>query len=270
MHEVKGFPPSALETLKMLATFTGSAVALTMETEGTVSFIHAGIKNTKDEELSLRQAILQTTKTGKDITGWFELDDPQFVYPFKTGRFFNLNSKSVNANNRLCLYNIEQKGWDHNQKLLMDQTRKNIELQFGNYFFKYNISDQSNFDRFRLLFDFSPVGIFCYSTSLKISAFNDRFVSILDAPADKLLNFDLNKVTDRSIISAILKPLTGREGFYEGSYVSSISGKEVNVILKTAPILTSSKEITGVIGMVEDNTERITTLKELKESKNRL
>jgi PAS domain S-box-containing protein len=270
MHEVKGFPPTAMETLEMLATFTGSAVALTVETQGNVSFIHADTGNKIKEESSLQQAINQSTKVGKGITGWFELNDPSFVHPFKTGRFFNLNSKSLNGNNRLCLFTNSPQGWDQNQLLLMDQTRRSIEQQFENYFFENNITDEENSDRFRLLFDFSPVGIFFYSTSLKISAFNERFISILDAPAGKLLNFDLNKVTDRSIIPAIRKPLSGEEGIYEGSYLSTISGKEVNVILITAPILKNSKEITGVIGVVQDNTERINTLKELKESKDRL
>ncbi len=271
MYDVKGFPPTALETLNMLASFTRSVVALTVETEGDVSFIHSDFNQNgcKQEKAFVQQAINQSTRVGKGIIGWFELNDPQFVHPFESGRFFNLTSGSLSGTNRLCILTDNPDGWDKNQRLLMDQTRKTIENQFENYFFEPS-KDAEDSDRFRLLLDFSPVGIFFYNTSLQISAFNDRFVSILDAPASKLLRFDLNSITDRSISPAIIKPLSGEEGFYEGSYRSSISGKKVNVILKTAPILNSSKEITGVIGVVQDNTERINTLKELKESKDRL
>ncbi|WP_291861225.1 PAS domain-containing hybrid sensor histidine kinase/response regulator, partial [Marinilabilia sp.] len=160
--------------------------------------------------------------------------------------------------------------WNPSQTLLMDQTRRSIEQQFENYFFETNTTDEIDSDRFRLLFDFSPVGVFFYNTSLKISAFNDRFISILRAPASKLLNFDLKQINDRSILPAILKPLSGEEGNYEGPYVSSINGMEFNIILKTAPILNQANETTGVIGVVQDNTDRINTLKELKESKDRL
>jgi len=270
MQEVNGFPPAALETLKMLATFTSSSVALMIETEGVVSFIHAESGEEKKGDVLVKQAIDQTAKVGRGIKGWFELNDPLFVHPFKSGRFINLNSKSFHRNNRLCLFTNNPGGWNPSQILLMDQTCRSIEQQFENYFFDTHIADEIDSDRFRLLFDFSPVGVFFYNTSLKISAFNDRFVTILGVPASKLLNLDLNNIRDRSIIPAILKPLSGEEGNYEGEYISTLSEKKLNIIMKTAPILNQSKEITGLMGVVNDNTNRINTLKELKESKDRL
>ncbi|RCW31341.1 PAS domain-containing protein [Marinilabilia salmonicolor] len=270
MHNVKGFPPTALETLGILTAFTASVVVLTVETEGDITYIHAGAGNAPEEKSLLEKAVNKTAGFGHGISGWFELNDPLLVRPYKSGRFINLTSKSLSGNNRLCLFTNNPEGWSKQQLLLMDQTRKSIEQQFENYFFEPNTIDQTDNDRFRLLFDYSPVGVFFYTTSLKISAFNDRFVSVLGAPASRLLNLDLNTISDRSILPAILRPLSGGEGDYEGTYTSLLSGKRINVTLKTAPILNNSGEITGVIGVVTDNTDKINTLNELKESKNRL
>ncbi len=272
MHNVKGYPPTAQETLNMLASFTNSLVALTAETEDKVSFIHADFKerDSKKMKAALTRAVDRSSSVGQGITGWFELDDPDFVHPFKCGRFFNLTSPSISGNNRLCIFLKGRYHWDKNHLLLMEQTRKIIEQQFENYFFEKSSHKEKDSEKFRLLFDFSPVGIFFYSKSLRLSAFNDRLASILNLPPSRLLNFDLNKIPDRSILPALKKPLTGQEGYFEGSFHPLTGGKEVNGILKTAPIHNHSGELNGMIAIVQDNTDRINTLKELKESKNRL
>lgn len=272
MRDVKGFPPTALDTLKMLASYTHTQVALTVETENGIKFLCSdpefGHPECGDNEF--RNVLSKTARFGRGISGWFELNDPDLVAPFVQGRFYNLFTGSGHEVNRLCLFRDTSESWSSNQLLLMDQTRQVIEQQFRNCFFEKNENLIEKEDRFRLLFDFSPVGIFFYSTSLKISAFNDRLVSILGADAGSLINFDLATIRDKSILPAIRLPLSGKEGFYEGPYQSTLSGNTIYVSLKTAPIIDKSQKITGVIGIVQDNTDRIKTLNELKESKNRL
>jgi PAS domain S-box-containing protein len=272
MYDVKGFPPTALETLRMLAKFTDSEVALTVESDESITFI----RSTPDEdEAGSKDSIMldvlkRSSNVGGGGYGWLELNDAQFISPFSTGRFYNLSFNGLSGISRLCLFRSSNDSWSKSQLLLMDQTRQVIEHQFDNYFFEKSDDATENEERFRLLFEFSPVGVFFYNTSLFISAFNQRFVSILKTDAAKLLNFDLHLVKDQSILPAIKVALSGEEGFYEGPYNATLSHALVNVMLKTAPIYNKSGEITGVIGVVQDNTERINTFKALKESKNRL
>jgi len=272
MQDVKGFPPTAQETLDMLSVFTGSYTALTVETGNGFSFIWScppNISKPETEEM-LSDILHSLNQFGKDVSGWQEFSDRKHIPPFSSGRFINLSAASLSGSCRLCLLSNEDNYWDRRQLLLMDQTRQIIEQQFENYFFEKRIGESGDNDRFRLLFDFSPVGIFFYNTSLEITAFNERFASILSVPLGKLLNFNIKNVVDSSILSAIKAPLSGEEGLYEGPYTSTLSGKTVNVTLKTAPILNASNRITGIIGVVQDNTERIQTLHDLKESKDRL
>ncbi|MDN5292157.1 MAG: hypothetical protein PWQ06_2396 [Anaerophaga sp.] len=272
MQDVKGFPPTAQETLDMLSDFTGSYAVLTVDTGNDFSFIRAfppNIDKPETEEV-LSDILHALNDFGKNISGWQELSDRKYIQPFSSGRFINLSVASLSGTCRLCLFCNEDNYWDRRQLLLMDQTRQIIEQQFENYFFEKKDGESADNEKFRLLFDFFPVGIFFYNTSLEITAFNERFASILSVPSAKLLNFDLTNVVDSSVLPAIKAPLSGEEGLYEGPYTYTINGKTVNLRLKTAPILNASNNITGIMGVVQDNTERIQTLHDLNESKDRL
>ncbi|PWE00519.1 sensor histidine kinase [Marinilabilia rubra] len=272
MHHVQGFPPTALDTLKMLSSFTGSHVMLTVEVDGSVNFIWSASPNSKKSftESDIKRVLEQTAPYAKESAGSVELANSDLIEPFQAGLFFNLTSRSLSGFNRLCLLKDDASSWDDMQKLLIDQTRMAIEKSFENFFFDEKPRPLEEEDRFRLLFEFSPVGIFFYSTQLKISSFNERLISTLGASTGDLLNFDLNNIQDPSILPALKAPLNGDEGFYEGIYNTTISKESVHLVLKTAPIFNQSKEVTGGIGIIHDDTERIKTLRALKESKDRL
>jgi PAS domain S-box-containing protein len=272
MHDVKGFPPTALETLKMLASFTGSHVMLTAEVDKSVNFIWSAPSEADSvfSETDLKKVLERTTPYAKESSGWVEVVDSDLIEPFSAGRFFNLTSRSISGFNRLCLLKADNGSWNELQMVLMDQTREVIEQRFRNYFFDEKLRPLEEEDRFRLLFEFSPVGICFYSKDLKISSLNERLTRIMGASASELINFDLHAINDPSILPAIEAPLTGKEGFYEGVYLTTISKKAVNIVLKTAPIFNKSHEITGAFALIHDDTERINTLEALKESKDRL
>jgi len=246
MLNVKSFPPAAQKTLDMLSDFTGSYAALTVETGNDFSFIWSyppTIDKPETEEV-LSGILRALNHFGKEIAGWQEFSDRKYIQPFSSGRFINLSAGSLLGTCRLYLFCKEDNIWNHRQLLLMDQTRQILEQQLGNYFSEKRIGESGDYDRFRLLFDFSPVGIFFYNPSLEITAFNERVAAILEASSAKLLNFDLSNISDASVLSAIKGPLSGGEEFYEGPYTSTLSGKTVNITLKTAPILNASNNIT--------------------------
>ena len=111
-------------------------------------------------------------------------------------------------------------------------------------------------EKYYLLFHNSPLGIFYYDTDLRITDYNERFVSIMQSTRAKLSGLDASKLKDQSIIPACKKALEGGEGRYEGLYGATTSGAEIWVSMRTAPIYDKEGKIAGGMGVVEDITER--------------
>ncbi|MGO9613848.1 MAG: PAS domain S-box protein, partial [Dissulfurispiraceae bacterium] len=111
-------------------------------------------------------------------------------------------------------------------------------------------------ERYRLLFHETPIGIFNYDTQLILTAWNDRFVEILQSSSERLSGLDLNTLKDHSVIPAIRRAVEGYEGYYEGVYKAATSRAEIWVSMRTTPIRNEDGRVKGGIGIVEDITER--------------
>lgn len=165
---------------------------------------------------------------------------------------------------------------DKLQQLLISQTKRIIEedlalasdtsveesAEFGSF--------ATSHDMHRMLFENSPVGIFYFNRQLTISKVNARFCSILGVQANEAEGFNLKSAMDRRILPAVHAALEGREGMFEGVYMSTLSGKQVSLLLKTAPIYNRNHEISGGIGIIQDFSEAINTRRALEESEMRL
>ncbi len=126
---------------------------------------------------------------------------------------------------------------------------------------------RESMERFRLIFKHSPVGIFHYDTDLKITEFNDRFVNILQSNEERLKGLDMKTLKDKSVLPALLKPLTGGNGFYEGFYSATTSNAKLWISMQTAPLRDISGRVVGGIGIVEDVTEKKLLEQQLFQSK---
>ncbi len=111
-------------------------------------------------------------------------------------------------------------------------------------------------ERYRLIFDQSPAGIFHYDTQLRITDCNDRFVAILQSSRERLLGFDMNTIKDQSVLPALRKATAGEVGLYEGFYRATTGSAEIWVSLQAAPLLDQRGRVLGGVGIVEDITER--------------
>ena len=110
-------------------------------------------------------------------------------------------------------------------------------------------------ERYRILFQRSPVGIFHYDTGLQITECNDRCVEIFRAPRELLIGLDMNLLKDKILLPELQAPLEGRVGFYEGIYHATLSPTVIFVSLRTVPYSGEDGTIRGGIGIVEDITE---------------
>lgn len=119
-------------------------------------------------------------------------------------------------------------------------------------------ANQNLEQKYRLLFEKSPVGIFQFDNNAIIIDCNDRFIEILKSSREKVIGLDMHTLKDNSVLNACLDAIKGVQGFYEGIYHVTTSDATIYVSLKTVPfIIDGTDDVLGGIGIVEDITERV-------------
>jgi diguanylate cyclase (GGDEF)-like protein/PAS domain S-box-containing protein len=111
-------------------------------------------------------------------------------------------------------------------------------------------------EKYRLLFNKTPIGIFYYDEGMILTAWNDRFREILQSSDEKLSGLDMKTLKDQSVIPAICDAIEGHEGHYEGFYRATTGSAEVWISMHTVPIHDPDGKVSNGIGIVEDITER--------------
>ncbi len=111
-------------------------------------------------------------------------------------------------------------------------------------------------ERYRRILQHSPTGIMHYDSQLVITFCNERLAQIVKVPRDRLIGFDMKKVKDQRILPALAAALGGRDGGYEGEYVSTGSGAQIWVTVSCAPLDGAYGQDAGGIAIVEDITDR--------------
>ena len=124
-------------------------------------------------------------------------------------------------------------------------------------------------EKYRLLFERSPVSIFYYDNNLIIRHFNARFVELLKSTKKALTGLDLRTIEDRSILPCLETPLKGKKAFYDGPYRGTTGGAYVIVSMRTEPVYGDDGSITGGVAIIEDRTRQHVTEEALLQSEQR-
>lgn len=111
-------------------------------------------------------------------------------------------------------------------------------------------------ERYRLLLNHSPIGIFHYDTNLINTYCNDRLAGILNSKAERIIGLDLKALKDQSIMPALKTALEGGTGHYEGRYVATYSDADRWLDMTFAPFRDGRGNIVGGIAITQDITER--------------
>lgn len=120
-------------------------------------------------------------------------------------------------------------------------------------------------DRYRLIFEHSPLGLAYFDQRGVIMACNDRFVGIAGASREVLQGLNMAKLPDSHAALAIGIALKGSISSYEGLYTAVTSNKKTWLRAILAPVLKDGK-VQGGIGMFEDISERKKTEEALQKS----
>jgi PAS domain S-box-containing protein len=111
-------------------------------------------------------------------------------------------------------------------------------------------------ERYRMLLNHLPVGIFHFDTNLVITYCNKRFADILHNSVDSIVGSDIKTLNDQSILPASRIALRGELGLYEGQYSTTSSDTITWIDMTCEPSHDGTGQIMGGIAIVQDITER--------------
>lgn len=111
-------------------------------------------------------------------------------------------------------------------------------------------------ERYRLLLNHAPIGVFHYDTNLVVTYCNNFLADMVGNSAERLVGLDMKNLKDLSILPALRKALAGETGFYEGHYYATLSDAESWAAMTCAPFRNDAGEIAGGIAIVQNIAER--------------
>jgi diguanylate cyclase (GGDEF)-like protein/PAS domain S-box-containing protein len=110
-------------------------------------------------------------------------------------------------------------------------------------------------ERFRLLLNHSPVGIFHYDTSLNVTYCNECFADIMKTSAESVVGCNLNDLMSKTICVSLERALAGEPNRVEGRYAAAPDDSELWIGMTCSPSRDSRNRIVGGIAIVRDITE---------------
>ncbi|MDA3886247.1 MAG: PAS domain S-box protein [Candidatus Delongbacteria bacterium] len=111
-------------------------------------------------------------------------------------------------------------------------------------------------EKYRLIFENSPIGLLSFDENGVILTCNDKFVAIIGSSREKLTGLNMINLPDKNIVEAVKKTMSGENGYYEGLYSSTTADKVTPVRIIFTPMKTISGQLKGGVGIIEDITDR--------------
>ncbi|MBU1566291.1 MAG: PAS domain S-box protein [Proteobacteria bacterium] len=113
---------------------------------------------------------------------------------------------------------------------------------------------RENEQRYRIIFEKSPLAVISFDSEGTIVDFNDKFVEMMGSSREKLLGFNTARQSTRKMQKTIKKALAGEIVSYEDSYTSITGGKTTYLRGIFSPV-NPGHSPTDVIATLEDITE---------------
>jgi PAS domain S-box-containing protein len=116
-------------------------------------------------------------------------------------------------------------------------------------------------NKYRMIFQKSPLGIFHFDEKGVITQCNEKFVKIVGAAHENvistIINFNmLESFKDEVMVKCIKQVLSGIPARYEDDFISPFSDKTVPIKAEFSPVISEEGKRMGGVCVVEDFTER--------------
>ncbi len=121
-------------------------------------------------------------------------------------------------------------------------------------------------EKYRLLFENSPLGHLIFDEKGVIVECNTNFVQIIGSSRKALIGLNMLNLPDKKMVSTIQKALNGSIGLYEGVYHSVTAKKATPTRALFAPMISEGGRILGGVGIIEDVTDSTRIAEALRES----
>jgi PAS domain S-box-containing protein len=119
-------------------------------------------------------------------------------------------------------------------------------------------------ERYKALFDQSPIGVLIFDGDLKVTECNERSIEIFETTRERMIGRDLNLLTEMGVIPTLKEALAGRVSRYEGPFRDEPSGMSLWVSAVASPLRDAEGRVIGGIATVENVTERMLADHELR------
>ncbi|MGH7799530.1 MAG: GAF domain-containing protein, partial [Thermodesulfobacteriota bacterium] len=162
------------------------------------------------------------------------------------------------------VHSMKKNAFSEEELKLLETVAQQIETSINNA--KQTESLRQSEERYRTLFDQSPVGVYIFDRNFKITHCNERFVQILRSSFDKIIGLDIRKLKDQCVLPLMEKVLRGRSAVYEGYYEATGSEAKLWASIRLSPLRDANGNVTGGMAVVEDITDRKRAEEALKES----
>jgi diguanylate cyclase (GGDEF)-like protein/PAS domain S-box-containing protein len=175
----------------------------------------------------------------------------------------------------LNISSLKKNAFNQDELKLLETVSKQIEIAINNARITETLRQSEQ--RYRILFEQSPIGVFIFDKELRIRQCNERMVQILQSSYDKIIGFDMHNLKDRGFIPGMEDALEGQASHHEGFYEATTSLASLWLSLHFSPLSDANGNPICGIAVVEDITERKraeeglkTTSQELKEHQSNL
>lgn len=111
-------------------------------------------------------------------------------------------------------------------------------------------------ERYRILFEQTPMGVFIFDRNLTITHTNQRHAEILQSSIKKIIGMELRKLKDQTFTPIMEKALEGHTSRQEGWYKATTGKADINLLVSASPLRDASGKIIGGMSLIEDITER--------------
>ena len=111
-------------------------------------------------------------------------------------------------------------------------------------------------ERYRLLLNYSPVGIFHYDTDLIITYCNNRLADILQSKTEHIIGLDIKLLNDQTLLPILRKAFGIQIVHHEGLCSTPFCDADLWIDLTCASSRDGSGNVVGGIAIVQDITER--------------
>lgn len=111
--------------------------------------------------------------------------------------------------------------------------------------------------RYRALFDKSPLGVVYFDRELRILACNPPLAEALGfIDCEALIGFSLTEIDDQRVLPAFRRTLRGERATYEGPYRATHGSAHVWIAVHLSPLFDEEGGVEGGVAIIEDITVR--------------